>query len=152
MLLQKEALLTTVFFVDSCAYGASIPLPFMVVVPDRRSLRLARNTRLECAIVVKQEPAALQGVRHAVRVPGVLSVWNVYADRESRDRMSTTILAPTPFIAANFIILGRITQRLGPQYCRLTFKHCEWFCLKGRVSVCAERIQRTQTRSCFFHA
>jgi len=37
-------------------------------------------------------------------------------------QISTTILAPTPFIAANFIILGRITQRLGPQYCRLTFK------------------------------
>jgi len=36
-------------------------------------------------------------------------------------QMSTTILAPTPFIAANFIILGRIIQRLGPQYCRLTF-------------------------------
>jgi len=37
-------------------------------------------------------------------------------------QISTTILAPTPFIAASFIILGRITKRLGPQYCRLSFK------------------------------
>ena len=65
---HKEALLTTVSVADSRAYRASIPLPFMVVVPDRRSLRLARNNRLECPIVVKQEPDALQGVLYAVRV------------------------------------------------------------------------------------
>lgn len=41
----------------------------MVVVPHRRSLRLARNTRLEWPTVVEQEPHPAQGVRHAVRVP-----------------------------------------------------------------------------------
>ncbi|KAN0141249.1 RTA1-like protein [Lactarius tabidus] len=30
------------------------------------------------------------------------------------------IIAPTPLVAANFIILGRIIRRLGPQYSRLT--------------------------------
>ncbi|KAG6327927.1 hypothetical protein ID866_11162 [Astraeus odoratus] len=33
-----------------------------------------------------------------------------------------TILAPTPFIAANFLILGRIIVQLGPQYSRLSPK------------------------------
>lgn len=31
-----------------------------------------------------------------------------------------TIIAPTPLVAANFIILGRIITRVGPQYSRLT--------------------------------
>jgi len=69
MFLHKEALLTTVFVADSRAYRASIPLPFMVVVPDRRSLRLPRNNGLECPIVVKQEPDALEAVQDTVRVP-----------------------------------------------------------------------------------
>ncbi|KAN0125993.1 RTA1 domain containing protein [Russula decolorans] len=30
------------------------------------------------------------------------------------------VVAPTPFVAANFILLGRIIRRLGPQYSRLT--------------------------------
>ncbi|KAI0255352.1 RTA1-like protein [Lactifluus subvellereus] len=33
---------------------------------------------------------------------------------------ATTIVAPTPLVAANFIILGRITRQLGPQFCRLS--------------------------------
>jgi len=30
------------------------------------------------------------------------------------------VIAPTPLVAANFILLGRIIRRLGPQYSRLT--------------------------------
>ncbi|KAI0282477.1 RTA-like protein [Russula aff. rugulosa BPL654] len=30
------------------------------------------------------------------------------------------VVAPTPLVAANFILLGRIVRRLGPQYSRLT--------------------------------
>jgi hypothetical protein len=52
----------------SRACHASDPLPLVVVVPDRRSLRLARNDRLERSIAVKQEPAPAQGVYRAVRV------------------------------------------------------------------------------------
>ncbi|KAI5998516.1 RTA1 like protein-domain-containing protein [Pisolithus orientalis] len=33
-----------------------------------------------------------------------------------------TILAPTPFLAANFVILGKIIIQLGPQYSRLSPK------------------------------
>ncbi|KDQ59799.1 hypothetical protein JAAARDRAFT_175339 [Jaapia argillacea MUCL 33604] len=35
-------------------------------------------------------------------------------------QITTTIIAPTPLVAANFIILGRIIQRLGSQYSRLS--------------------------------
>ncbi|EIN13774.1 RTA1 like protein [Punctularia strigosozonata HHB-11173 SS5] len=34
-------------------------------------------------------------------------------------QITTTIIAPTPLVAANFIILGRIIQRLGSEYSRL---------------------------------
>ncbi|KZT30560.1 RTA1 like protein [Neolentinus lepideus HHB14362 ss-1] len=34
-------------------------------------------------------------------------------------QITTTILAPTPLVAANFVILGRIIERLGSQYSRL---------------------------------
>jgi hypothetical protein len=40
-------------------------------------------------------------------------------------RITTTILAPTPLVAANFIILGKIIARLGPQYSRLSPKLCQ---------------------------
>ncbi|KAL6303734.1 RTA1-domain-containing protein, partial [Sparassis latifolia] len=35
-------------------------------------------------------------------------------------QMTTTIIAPTPLIAANFVILGQIIRRLGPCYSRLS--------------------------------
>ncbi|EIW56106.1 RTA1-domain-containing protein [Trametes versicolor FP-101664 SS1] len=35
-------------------------------------------------------------------------------------QITTTIIAPTPLIAANFVILGRIIKRLGQQYSRLS--------------------------------
>ncbi|KAJ7887158.1 RTA1-like protein [Mycena leptocephala] len=37
-------------------------------------------------------------------------------------QITTTIIAPTPLIAVNFILLGRIITRLGPAYSRLTPK------------------------------
>ncbi|KIP03964.1 hypothetical protein PHLGIDRAFT_214753 [Phlebiopsis gigantea 11061_1 CR5-6] len=35
-------------------------------------------------------------------------------------QISTTIIAPTPLVAANFVILGQLITRLGPQYSRLS--------------------------------
>ncbi|KAL0961346.1 hypothetical protein HGRIS_006302 [Hohenbuehelia grisea] len=37
-------------------------------------------------------------------------------------QITSTILAPTPFVAANFIILGLIIRRLGPGYSRISPK------------------------------
>jgi len=65
-LLRNEAHSRGMGVRGSRACLASDPLPLVVVVPDRHSLRLARNDRLEWPIVVKQEPAPTQGVYHAV--------------------------------------------------------------------------------------
>lgn len=40
-------------------------------------------------------------------------------------RISTTIIAPTPLVAANFVILGQLIARLGPQYSRLSATWCK---------------------------
>jgi hypothetical protein len=39
-------------------------------------------------------------------------------------QITTTILAPTPLLAANFVILGSIILILGPQYSRLPPRLC----------------------------
>jgi hypothetical protein len=39
-------------------------------------------------------------------------------------RITATILGPTPLLAANFVIIGIIIRRLGPQYSRLSPKWC----------------------------
>ena len=47
------------------------------------------------------------------------------------NRITATILGPTPLLAANFVILGRIINMLGPQFSRLSPKWCTcystWF-------------------------
>ena len=40
-------------------------------------------------------------------------------------RAVALVIAPTPLVAANFILLGRIIRRLGPQYSRLTTTQCK---------------------------
>ena len=44
-------------------------------------------------------------------------------------RAVTLIIAPTPLVATNFILLGRIIWRLGPQYSRLTPRRCKSYTL-----------------------
>ncbi len=39
-------------------------------------------------------------------------------------RITTTIIAPTPLVAANFVILGQLIVRLGSRYSRLNGKWC----------------------------
>ena len=36
------------------------------------------------------------------------------------------IVAPTPLLAANFVMMGRIVRRLGVKYSRLSPRLCEW--------------------------
>ncbi|KAJ8522070.1 hypothetical protein ONZ45_g1285 [Pleurotus djamor] len=50
------------------------------------------------------------------------STYNVTASDPFMMQITATILAPTPLVAANFIILGRIISRLGPVYSRLSPK------------------------------
>lgn len=45
---------------------------------------------------------------------------NPYLEKAFIIQAVTLIIAPTPLVAANFILLGRFIRRLGPQYSRLT--------------------------------
>ncbi|KAH8991588.1 RTA1-domain-containing protein, partial [Lactarius akahatsu] len=45
---------------------------------------------------------------------------NPFLDKPYIMQAVTLIIAPTPLVAANFVLLGRIIRRLGPQYSRLT--------------------------------
>lgn len=51
------------------------------------------------------------------------------------NRITTTIIAPTPLIAANFVILGRMIEQLGPEYNRIGPHMCA---LRSIVSGFAE--------------
>ncbi|KZT64813.1 RTA1-domain-containing protein [Daedalea quercina L-15889] len=51
---------------------------------------------------------------------------NVLAKDPYLMQIVTTIIAPTPLVAANFIILGQLIRRLGPSYSRLSPK---WYTL-----------------------
>lgn len=41
-------------------------------------------------------------------------------------RLTVTIIAPSPLVAALFILFGRISERLGEHYGRLTAMWCEF--------------------------
>ncbi|KAH9912222.1 RTA1 like protein-domain-containing protein [Fomitopsis serialis] len=45
---------------------------------------------------------------------------NVDAENPYLMQIVTTIIAPTPLVAANFVILGELIRRLGPRYSRLS--------------------------------
>ncbi|TFY57327.1 hypothetical protein EVJ58_g7087 [Rhodofomes roseus] len=45
---------------------------------------------------------------------------NVDAENPYLMQIVTTIIAPTPLVAANFVILGELIRRLGPSYSRLS--------------------------------
>lgn len=46
-------------------------------------------------------------------------------------RITTTIIAPTPLVAANFILLGQIINILGLRYSRLSATWCTFDILTG---------------------
>jgi hypothetical protein len=72
--------------------------------------------------VVESEPFHKEAIYHTVSKmqssPSVPLLIRGY-------RAVALVVAPTPFVAANFILLGRIIRRLGPQYSRLTTTQCE---------------------------
>ncbi|KAL1677953.1 RTA1 like protein-domain-containing protein [Schizophyllum commune] len=45
---------------------------------------------------------------------------NILADDPYMIQIVTTIIAPTPLLAANFVMMGRLVRRLGPSYSRLS--------------------------------
>src|ERR1700722_6219563 len=51
-------------------------------------------------------------------------IWLVTEFLMTHHRISSCILGPTPILAANFVILGLIIERLGASYSRLSPKWC----------------------------
>ena len=49
-------------------------------------------------------------------------------------RITTTIIAPTPLVAANFILLGQIINILGLRYSRLSAAWCEFYRMTVGIS------------------
>ncbi|CAA7271290.1 unnamed protein product [Cyclocybe aegerita] len=47
------------------------------------------------------------------------SSWEPLESMPFKIQISTTVLGPTPLLAANFVIFGRITRQLGPAYSRI---------------------------------
>ncbi|KAJ7793298.1 RTA1 like protein-domain-containing protein [Mycena olivaceomarginata] len=69
--------------------------------------------------------AALCGLTELLGWSGRLwSAISPTADTPFLIQISTTIMAPTPLLAANFMIFSRIIQQLGTSYSRLTPKWC----------------------------
>ncbi|KAI0718446.1 RTA1-domain-containing protein [Cerioporus squamosus] len=65
--------------------------------------------------------AVLAGIAEIIGWSGRL--WSSITPRDINPflmQITTTIIAPTPLIAANFVILGEIIKRLGQQYSRLS--------------------------------
>lgn len=48
-------------------------------------------------------------------------------NKETEFRITTTIISPTPLLAANFMIFARLTGSLGTQYSRLSPRWCRFF-------------------------
>ncbi len=63
----------------------------------------------------KLDPYLMQYVSYSRAVSGFTGTVN---------RIVTTIIAPTPLVAVNFIILGRLIRSLGTEYSRLGPKKC----------------------------
>jgi hypothetical protein len=91
-----------------------------VVDTQRNILRVPRVDWLERQIVVEPKPDTKHALRDRVRVLRAICSLLLTGHREV-----ALIIAPTPLVAANFIILGRIIRRLGPQYSRLTPRRCK---------------------------
>ncbi|KAF8901514.1 RTA1-domain-containing protein [Gymnopilus junonius] len=56
-------------------------------------------------------------------------------------QITCTIIGPTPLLAANFVILGILIQRLGPQYSRLTPRgYTILFCTSDVISLIVQAV------------
>lgn len=106
----------------SLPYCTSNPFASLVAFPQCGFMRHSRARRLERSTVVESEPFHKEAVYHTVSEiqpsPFVSLLMGCY-------RAVSLVVAPTPFVAANFILLGRIIRRLGPQYSRLTPTLCK---------------------------
>lgn len=96
--------------------------------------------------MVQLESHSPRPIPHAVRAPFVFIPLAILLTA-CPSRITTTIIAPTPLIAANFVILGRIIKRLGQQYSRLSAMWCAYLsprahCLSSAIYANTDRTAR----------
>jgi len=103
-------------------YCTSNPFASLVAIPQCSFLRRSRARRLGRSTVVEPEPFHKEAIYYtASKIQWPLFVPLLMGGY----RAVALVIAPTPLVAANFILLGRIIQRLGPQYSRLTTTQCK---------------------------
>ena len=104
--------------------GPSNSFPNAMAATNCRARWDSRGSGLECEVVVISKPTPIYSIYNPVsRAVVILIVAAI--DRRSF-RISCTIIAPTPLVAANFVILGMIINKLGDHYSRLSTKWCKW--------------------------
>ena len=84
-----------------------------------------RNYCLGCTSVVQQEPHEFGSFLDTVRQNN-RSFTSFDRNAKWWDRITTTIIAPTPLVAANFIIVEKLINRIGPKFSRLSGKWCKF--------------------------
>lgn len=75
--------------------------------------------------MVELQSASPRSLPDAVRRISVLTLSTNTEACLAMFRIVATILAPTPYVAAIFIIFAKITKQLGVQYSRLSPRWCE---------------------------
>jgi hypothetical protein len=114
--------LTLVVIRLSTPYCTSNTLASLVVIPHCSPLRRSRVLRLERSTVVESEPFHKEAIYHTVSK----MQWFAFVTLlMGGHRAVSLVVAPTPLVAANFTLLGRVIRRLGPQYSRLTTTQCK---------------------------
>jgi hypothetical protein len=114
--------LTMVVIRISPPYCTSNSFASLVAIPQCSFLRHSRARRLERSTVVESEPFHKEAIYHTVSK----ILWSPFPPvLRGGYRAVSLVVAPTPLVAANFILLGRIIRRLGPQYSRLSTTQCK---------------------------
>lgn len=95
----------------------------LVADPNCASRRRRGNGWMGRTILVEPQPRGEQPMDGTVCIfsPFIASRF----DGASPYRIVTTIISPTPLLAVNFIVLGRLIARIGPQYSRLSSRWCK---------------------------
>jgi len=114
---------TVLHFFYSNSRRSSCILPHVVALSYCLSLWYSRNFRVVRETVVKFWPTEPRAIRDAV-CPFHIIFFSTWSYPACVRRITATILGPTPFLAANFVIFGIIIQRLGTQFSRLSPKWC----------------------------
>ena len=112
---------------DSRPFSPSYIFQTLVAVPNRHPRGLGGNPRMVSTLLVEFEWwNAANTFHHSVCLLSILlPLYLAWQGPSQIIRITSTIIAPTPLLAAYFLIVGRLIVILGPQYSRLRPALCE---------------------------